>query len=528
MNAGENSAQDLAAQDWDVIVIGTGMGGASAGFGLAQKGRKVLFLEKGRKEHGHLHLRGKEHEDPNAPENRLLTGRWPFAMQGRTSFGPMSFFGPMGCGAGGTTALYGAQLERFFPSDFTPAQNFPGGGRSTLPQRWPFSYEQLLPYYQQAETLLDLCGTPDPLQPGQATQMRPPPDLSARDQALWSLFENKGLSPYRSHVGYHKRPDCWECLDQCYRACKSDAARCFLHPALTLPNARLLTDCEVQTLEPQGRRIAKVHALCKGERLTFQGKTVVLAAGAFLSPTLLMRSGGVANGSGQVGRNLMLHTSDILLLESGADLDASGPAKSISFNDFYQTQGQKLGAVQSLGLRLSWPFILAYLRHLDDKASLPWRRALRPWLEPLAKRAEARFANASAFTTIVEDLPYAENRVLPADNGGGFRFDYTVHRELRQRTRALRRMVRGTLSPEVSVFVATGTRNRLNFGHACGTLRAGDDPATSVLDGSNRAHELDNLYVSDASFFPSSGGTNPSLTIAANGLRVAEIIDRRL
>jgi choline dehydrogenase-like flavoprotein len=89
-------------------------------------------------------------------------------------------------------------------------------------------------------------------------------------------------------------------------------------------------------------------------------------------------------------------------------------------------------------------------------------------------------------------------------------------------------MVRGTLSPEVSVFVATGTRNRLNFGHACGTLRAGDDPATSVLDGSNRAHELDNLYVSDASFFPSSGGTNPSLTIAANGLRVAEIIDRRL
>ena len=108
------------------------------------------------------------------------------------------------------------------------------------------------------------------------------------------------------------------------------------------------------------------------------------------------------------------------------------------------------------------------------------------------------------------------------------RFDYTYTRELLDRNRYLRKQLARTLRPKHKVTMVTGGTNNINYGHVCGTCRFGDDPGTSVLDASNRAHDLDNLYVVDASFFPSSGGINPSLTIAANGLRVGEAVDARL
>jgi choline dehydrogenase-like flavoprotein len=147
----------------------------------------------------------------------------------------------------------------------------------------------------------------------------------------------------------------------------------------------------------------------------------------------------------------------------------------------------------------------------------------------LAEAAARRFRRATLFSTIVEDLPYAENRVIPDPNApNGRRFEYTYARELDERNRHFRRQLIRRLAPRHRIRFVTGGGNNLNYGHVCGTCRFGDDPATSVLDRTNRAHDLDNLYVVDASFFPSSGGTNPSLTIAANALRVGEVIDRRL
>jgi choline dehydrogenase-like flavoprotein len=133
------------------------------------------------------------------------------------------------------------------------------------------------------------------------------------------------------------------------------------------------------------------------------------------------------------------------------------------------------------------------------------------------------------FVTIVEDLPYPDNRVIPdPTTPNGMRFEYRYAPELWQRNRRFRRRIAAALSPRHRVTVVTGGRNNINYGHVCGTCRFGDDGATSVLDASNRAHDLDNLYVVDASFLPSSGGTNPSLTVAANALRVGRIIDERL
>ena len=133
------------------------------------------------------------------------------------------------------------------------------------------------------------------------------------------------------------------------------------------------------------------------------------------------------------------------------------------------------------------------------------------------------------FITIMEDLPYRENRVYPeAASLNGMRFWYRYPRELMKRNARFRSRLAAAVSPRHRVTVVTGGRNNINYGHVCGTCRFGNDPRTSVLDASNRAHDVDNLYVVDASFFPSSGGTNPSLTVAANALRVAGIIDQRL
>jgi choline dehydrogenase-like flavoprotein len=178
-----------------------------------------------------------------------------------------------------------------------------------------------------------------------------------------------------------------------------------------------------------------------------------------------------------------------------------------------------------VGLRPLAPFILGYLRYLEEKDPRWWRRRVSRYLPRIAELASRWFRRGSVFSTIVEDLPYPDNRVLFDDGApNGSRFVYTYSSELRRRNQLFRRELTRRLAPRLHLRVVTGGSNNINYGHACGTCRFGDEPAMSVLDRNNRAHDLDNLYVSDASFFPSSGGTNPSLTIAANALRVGGII----
>lgn len=526
---------DPEREEWDVIVIGTGMGGSTAGYELARLGRRVLFVEKGK----FLHTEPASHRPPadgySNEEVRLMTGRWPLPLSGRTSFGEVEFFAPLGCGTGGSTALYGGQLERFSPADFHPRSNFPDVRDANLPEEWPLPYEELLPYYRRAEAHYDVCGTPDPLSADREVTLRTPPPLSERDQFLFDSFTRAGLHPYRSHVGYHRIDGCWECLDLCLKSCKSDAGSRSLLPALTKHGASILPECEVQELIADRTRVRSVRALWNGREIRITAKIVVLGLGAFMTPVLLLQSAspewpdGLANSSGAVGRNLMLHTSDFIVVDQSEERSAVGPRKALTLNDFYYDGGRKLGALQSVGLPLLAPFILTYLRYAEEKDPVWWRRRVRDSLRNLADDAAQKFRRASAFSTIVEDLPYAENRVVADPHApNGRRFEYTYARDLHQRNRHFRKQLARRLGSRHEIRFVTGGRNNINFGHVCGTCRFGDDPKTSVLDKTNRAHELDNLYIVDASWFPSSGGTNPSLTIAANALRVGEIIDRQL
>ncbi|MFL6247117.1 MAG: GMC oxidoreductase [Thermoanaerobaculia bacterium] len=519
---------DPEREEWDVIVIGTGMGGSTTGYELARLGRRVLFLEKGKFLHGVPASPRPLPEGCSMEEVRLMTGRWPLPLRGWTSFGDVEFFGPLGCGTGGSTALYGGQLERFSARDFRPRDNFPDVRDSSVPEEWPLSYEELLPFYRRAEAHYDICGTPDPLTPDREATLREPPPLSERDQFFFDSFTELGLHPYRSHVGYHRLENCFECFDLCLKNCKSDAGSRSLLPALTQHGASILPECEVQELIADRTRVRAVRARWNGREIRIAAKIVVLGLGAFMTPVLLLNS-GLANSSGAVGRNLMLHTSDFVVVDQREERCAEGPRKSLTLNDFYYEDGRKLGTLQSVGLPLLAPFILTYLRYAAEKDPRWWKPRMRDAFPKLAEIAAQRFRRASLFSTIVEDLPYAENRVVPDSHApNGRRFEYTYSRDLYERNRHFRKQLIRRLAPRHKIRFVTGGRNNINYGHVCGTCRFGDDRRTSVLDRTNRAHELDNLYVVDASFFPSSGGTNPSLTIAANALRVGEVIDRQL
>jgi choline dehydrogenase-like flavoprotein len=527
--------EDPEGTDWEVAVVGAGMGGATVGYALARRGRRVLFLEKGRFLQRDAEVeRGDLVDQGEHPEARLRRGRWPLPIQGATSFGELDFFAPLGCGTGGSSALYGATLERLWPADFRPKANYPEVEDSSLPEAWPISYADLEPYYRQAEQLFRVRGTPDPLHPAASGPLLEPPPLAERDQDVHDLFVRKGLHPYRVHVGYEFVEGCEGCGGVvCLRGCKADAGWICLVPALEKFGAKLLPRCEVSRLEADRSAVRALRCTWGGGELSITARVFVLAAGALMTPVLLLNSRcdewpeGLANRSGLVGRNLMMHSTDTIAVRPDRAGSRIGPVKSLALNDLYFCEGRKLGNLQSVGVPVSTGNVLAHLRTVVDRNPTWWARLAPPFLRVGARLGELYFRNDVVFASIVEDLPYHRNRVVPDPSArNGMRFEYHYPEELRERTALFRRRLVQMLGRR-RVFCLT-SKNNLNFGHPCGTCRFGDDPAASVLDRNNRAHGIANLYVVDASFFPSSGGANPSLTIAANALRVAEAIDRQL
>ncbi|MFK7897280.1 MAG: GMC oxidoreductase [Myxococcota bacterium] len=523
--------------EWDAVIVGTGMGGSTLGAALARKGHRVLFIEKGHFLFGD-HDRGDGSQailEDNSPEPRLRAGWWPKKISGNSSGDELSLFAPLGCGTGGSTSLYAAQLERLSPADFECGSSHADIKEASIPKRWPISYDDLVPYYREAERLYEVCGTEDPLQKDPEAELREPPELSERDAYLFDSFEKMGLNPFRAHVGCRFVEGCDECGGSlCPRSCKSDAGRISLMPAITQHDAKILSNCEVIKLEANAERVTGVVCRKGDEELVIRGKMVVVAANAYMTPALLLKSSssewpeGLANRSGLVGRNLMMHTSDFIAIRAGKKLSHEGPKKALALNDFYTDGGQKLGTLQSVGIQVNPGYVLYHLRNRAERERTWYLQLARPFFRPIAVIAAAFYKSASVFASIVEDLPYEHNRIkLDPDAENGMTFEYHYADELLERNRFFRKRLSQTIGKRHAVQVLN-TDDNLNFGHVCGTCRFGDDPDKSVLDRDNRAHDVENLYVVDASFFPTSGGNNPSLTIAANALRVAGKIDERL
>jgi len=512
-----------AKQHWDVVIVGTGMGGGCAAYALATAGCKVLCIDKGA-----ANFSGNEESvsvEPDSEEQQYVNGKWPTQIRTQIDGKHHDMWAPLGCGFGGSSLLYAAALQRFRAIDFETKQTPLG---ETI--GWPFSYQDIEPYYQMAEKLFSVCGTPDPLENDASYDLLPPPAMCEQDQQLFQAFRQAGYHPYRLHVGVKYKRDCGECGGQiCKWSCKRDAYNSCVVPALATNNLFVCEYTEATKLEIEGRKVTAV-SVRKGEQVVrLSGKVMVLALGAYFTPLLLKRShnqehpDGLANTSGQVGKNLMFHASDFLGIWPTRKCSREGPNKTIAIRDLYVVDGQKVGEFQSTGLAADFGLIMFSLRLLFDQSPLSKFKPLRHLLRIPAFVAAKLYGEATVFTTIVEDYPYPENQVIEDDAApSGMRFEYTIHEELKKRVELMRVHMREKMKHLriIPMNIAVG----LNYGHPCGTARAGDDAKTSVVDKHCKAHDLDNLYIVDASIMPTSGGTNPSLTIAANALRVARTI----
>ena len=515
-----------ADRTWDVIVIGAGMGGGMAGRRLAEQGLSVLFVEKGSAGYS-----GEAQFLKDKPEDylsRRMLGFWPAKVEARVDGGmPVRFFAPLGSGVGGTSVFYAAALERPERHDMESVGGMihPTGG-------WPVGFDAFLPYLAQAADLLSVRGEADPLSdlPGPSLAA---PALTAAEAKMFADLRKSGLHPYRAHEAIRRVPGCDECLGRkCPRKCKMDGRSAGVEPALQTGNAHLLADCSVEELIERSGTIAQLRARSGDAEIMLSANVVILAAGALHSPRLLLASTGLhadgcGNSSGWVGRGLMFHLNEMVAYWPRRGSPSPGATRCLSFRDFYTAQGHRLGLVQSMGVTVDAGMIAAYLKSVLEQSALHRVPGFRQLATATSMVAARLLGNATVLVGLMEDLPYFENRVgLHPEEPDSPLIDYRLSRELKQRRSLFRRMIRRKLGRGRSLLL--GLRPALNYGHPSGTLRFGSDPAVSVLDADCKAHDLDNLFVADASFMPTSMGVNPSLVIAANALRVADIVAARL
>jgi len=333
----EITPQDPGGHVWDVIVIGAGAGGSTAGFNLARLGRSVLFVERGKL----------LHHDPTVVKGAPWSGNsqvaldhgwWPRPLYrwNEKDGASVAERPPLGSGAGGSTAQFGAVMDRFRPEDFTPRRFFPDIPDHSLPEAWPINYEEMVPYYERAESLYRVRGTQDPLALTMTSLLEPPPS-SDRELAVFDALKGAGLSPYRLHVAVEHAPGCLGCPGMlCPHACRNDAARICLYPALDRYGAKILPSCRAIRFEAHGRVVERVICEWNQRRIALRARVFILAANAFLTPVRLQRSAnerfpnGLANSSGLVGRNLMLHATNHLFLSGPRGVRISDEPRSVA------------------------------------------------------------------------------------------------------------------------------------------------------------------------------------------------------
>jgi choline dehydrogenase-like flavoprotein len=528
-------------QDWDVVIIGTGMGGSTLGYALAQKGKKVLFLERGLAYPSDQSIIGKSIES-TLDRCRLLGGgdsllhrrggRYSRSLTDITHPNhPYSFIPFMGEGIGGSSSIYGAALERFFPEDFQATRFFSAVPGASVVD-WPIGYTDLADYNEKAEELYQVCGSPDPLRlDSQSKKLRIAP-LSRMGEKISTHWKSKGLHPYHLPLGHKPNPHakCPGCQGfLCQFSEKMGAAEACLIPAITNHGAVLITDCDAQEIVADSQRVHTVKCLWQGKQVSFHGKIIVLAAGALNTPRLLLRStssywpNGLANSSNLVGKNLCRHFLDLYTVKlDSASNDYS--LKELALNDFYFSKGNKLGTVQSLG-NIPDPRagMCGFLSQLASYS--PWFKnsIITSLVNTFGEKAFRYLLSGFNVASIMEDVSYPDNQVSLSKDRETINIHYKLRPEAVQRLTLFRSLILDSLRP-YSTRLHKQAENNLRLAHVSGTCRMGHSSSTSVVNPNNKAHELENLYIVDSSFFPSSSGTNPALTIAANALRVAEVI----
>lgn len=520
--------REYADITWDAIVIGTGIGGGTVGRRLAEAGQKVLFVEKGPA--GYRREETAMDHDIFDPTARLVRGLWPGQMHGKIDGQDTRFFPPIGAGIGGSSVFYAATLERPEPHDLNHTETRPHPTHG-----WPVSWDDFAPWLDQAEQIYHVSGGHDPLAKHHSKTMLPARPFSPQDADIAQHFLNNNLHPYALHSALRHVEGCKECLGfKCPKLCKMDGRSAGVEPAMITGNATILDRCEVTKIHADLGQVTHITVRKDGENIDLVARQYVLAGGAFGSPRLLLASanetwpGGVANHSGLVGRNLMFHLNEMFAIwpkrthHNAISDETPGPSKSVGFRDLYHINGHRLGMVQAMGIDASYGEIAHYMRQWVANSSFRNVPLAQELTRIPAMAAAKILGNAKIFVGLLEDLPYEKNRVLAPTNSDDIGFEYRISDELKTRRRIFRREIRRAMRGQRRMFLTH--KPELNFGHPSGTLCFGNDPTKSVLRPDGRCHDIANLWAADASFMPTSMGVNPSLTIAAQALRVADAI----
>jgi choline dehydrogenase-like flavoprotein len=512
---------------YDVIVIGSGAGGGTLVRRLAPSGKSILLLERGG------WLRREPHNwsaHDVFVENRYVSPDTWYDGDGRPFQPQVHYF------VGGATKLYGAALYRLRAEDFGELHHYDGDSPA-----WPIGYDELEPYYTQAEQLYQVHGArgEDPTEPW-ASAPYPFPAVShePRIQQLSDDLAAAGHQPFHAPCGV-LLDEVNAHLSTCVRCSTCDGFACLVHakadaevlgvrPALEHSNVTLLTGAEATLLETnaQGSVVTRVVVNRAGVEESYTGDLVVVSCGATNSAKLLLASAndahpsGLANGSDQVGRNYMFHNCAAVLALS-KEPNPTVFQKTLGLNDFYLRSPDTdypLGNIQMVGKSVAEMY----------RGEKPLATRLAPeWtLDQVAR-------HAVDFWLSTEDLPVADNRVTLRDDGNvALTYKPTNDVPKEKLLHELKRLLKHTGMHEEHLIPRHAyLKNDIpvaGCAHQAGTCRFGTDPADSVLNTDCRAHAVDNLYVVDTSFFPSIGAVNPALTAMANALRVGDQLLERM
>jgi choline dehydrogenase-like flavoprotein len=521
--------------DADVVIVGAGPSGAVTAHTLATKGFKIVCLEQG------------DWVNPtdypgSKPEFELLlqkTWSWNPNTRGRRADYPMNLDNTdvvpvMFAGVGGSSLLYGAQWMRLLPSDFR-VRTLDG-----ICDDWPISYYDLEPFYNRVDQFLGVAGLGgDPAYPEQNFDLPPHP------LGKGGMLAAKGMNA----LGWHWWPGTqaipsakYKSMAKCVRwgvcetGCPAGAKASFdlgYWPHATAAGAKLVTNARVReiTTDPRGRANAVIWIDRDGREHRQRGKVVVMAANGIGTARLFLLSkstafpDGLANSSGLVGKNLMLHpNNEALGLYDEAIESWKGPAGQLIYSlEFYETdrsRGFYRGSKMNL---MPVPGILRVLENFDER---PFAQRWGPAVHDIAKYA----GRALSWAGNIEDLPEESNRIVLdpqlKDSSGipAPRIEYRIGENTRKN-------LDFTLDRMVDMHEAAGAAHVFRKplwkeapGHLLGTARMGDDPNTSVVDRYCRSHDVPNLFIVDGSVMVTSGAVNPTATIAALALRTAEHI----
>jgi choline dehydrogenase-like flavoprotein len=498
---------DPLNQQYDVAIIGSGAGGGTLAYALAKKGHRVLLIERGY----HLPQEADNSSDEGVFGKKYTTDE-KMNICGYTYDVPFHFY------VGGQTKLYGAALYRFREEDFEEL-TFPDG----ISPAWPINYQDLEPYYTQAEKLYKVHGnaSDDSTEPPHSENYSYPA-IKHEDTTLPLVkkLQQQGLHVHSIPKGIDltENGNCSFCTTCDAYACptngKLDTEVACIQPALETGNLTLITEatCHKLITDESGKKITGMELEYKNKVHSVDARFYVAACGVMHSPALLLRSAnqahpnGLANSSGEVGKNIAGHNAAMFFLPGFKKLPEMHQ-KTFAVNDLYlgdEKAGFPLGIMQAAGRMPVW-------QHVEK------------WLSPIAKIITER----SIMCFIMSEVwPDPDNRVT-IDEDDRIKVEYEYNNKKGFRTLRSRFM---TFFRKAGYLATICSRHPIGGmpWHPVGTLRFGDNPATSVLDTYCKTHDVDNLFIVDSCFMPTAGAVNTSLTVMAQALRVAEHLDEKL